>query len=358
MDAAALRREFAVLEHTAYMNAGTDGPVARAAVAAAHDAVTAQSERGRHAEHFQASSALSTELRGAYAGLLGCGADDVALTTSTTDGIGRVLAGLDLGPSDEIVTSDCEHPGVVGPLIVARRRGARIVTAPFASLAEAVGDATTLVVCSHVSWLTGDLVDARLADVDVPVVLDGAQGIGAVPVDVSALGCAAYAGSGQKWLCGADGTGALYVTPALRERVRPVTLGYTSLADASQGLDGAPHPSARRFDTPSLGRESLAFSAAAHRVLAGFGWEAVHARARALAHDLAGRLTASGRSVVSRGDGPLVTWHDVDPAATAARLAAAGVVIRDLPGTPYLRASTGAWNDESDLDRLLAELDV
>jgi histidinol-phosphate/aromatic aminotransferase/cobyric acid decarboxylase-like protein len=49
-----------------------------------------------------------------------------------------------------------------------------------------------------------------------------------------------------------------------------------------------------------------------------------------------------------------VAWEDPDPPAARERLAAAGVVVRDLPGTRFVRASVGAWNDEDDLERLLA----
>ena len=71
---------------------------------------------------------------------------------------------------------------------------------------------TRLVACSHVSWLNGQVVDTdALRGAGAPVLLDGAQGIGAVPVDVAALGCDYYAASGQKWLCGPSGSGYLYV---------------------------------------------------------------------------------------------------------------------------------------------------
>ena len=62
----------------------------------------------------------------------------------------------------------------------------------------------------------------------------------------------------------------------------------------------------------------------------------------------------TGRTVAPRGRTTLVSWKDPHPEETRNRLADGGVVIRDLPGTPYLRASVGAWNDESDLERLLA----
>ena len=79
--------------------------------------------------------------------------------------------------------------------------------------------------------MTGRLAPAALAELDVPVMLDGAQGLGAVPTDVHALGCAAYAGAGQKWLCGPDGTGMLYVSPELRTRLAVSRRGYANLAD-------------------------------------------------------------------------------------------------------------------------------
>jgi selenocysteine lyase/cysteine desulfurase len=59
---------------------------------------------------------------------------------------------------------------------------------------------------------------------------------------------------------------------------------------------------------------------------------------------------------VPRDRTTLVTWEDPQPLESRERLAAAGVVARDLPGTPYLRVSAGAWNDESDLERLIAAL--
>jgi selenocysteine lyase/cysteine desulfurase len=89
-------------------------------------------------------------------------------------------------------------------------------------------------------------------------------------------------------------------------------------------------------------------------VLDGTGLDAVYARAIALAQQLAGTLEERGRTVAPRGATTLVSWEDADPAATRQRLAEAGVVVRDLPGTPYLRASVGAWNNESDLERLVS----
>jgi L-cysteine/cystine lyase len=356
VDPAALRSEFPVLERVAYLNAGTDGPLPAAAVRAAREELDGELADGRTTKHFERRMALQGELRAGYARVMGCDAADVALTTSTSEGIGAVMAGLDLGPGDEIVSSDQEHPGVIGPLKAARDRGADVRLVAFPELANAVRATTTLVVCSHIGWVSGEAAPAELADVGVPVILDGAQGSGAVPLDMAALGCAAYAAAGQKWLCGADGTGMLYVAPQWRERIRPIAPSYISFEDTTRGLESPYKDDARRYDTPSLSREAAALSLEALETLERHGFDAVLARGRELAADLAGRLTAAGRTVAPRGDSTLVAWEDADPEGTRDRLAAGGVVVRNLPGRPLLRASVGAWNDESDLERLLDAL--
>ena len=356
MDAAALRAEFPVLKRVAYLNAGTDGPAPANAVAAAQAALDAECEQGRFVEHFQARMEGHNALRAAYARVLGCAVEDVALKSSTSDGLGAVLAGLDLGPGDEIVTSDTEHPGLIGPLVVARARGVNVKAVPLAETANAVTPRTTLVACSHVSWVNGEIAPAELKDTGVPVVLDGAQGAGAVPLEMQSLGCAAYAAAGQKWLCGADATGMLYVAPEFRERVRPIAPAYMAFEDASRGLDSTLHADARRYDAASVSREGVAFTLAAIELLESFGLDEVHEHAADLADRLADMLRERGRTVAPRGRTTLVAWEDPDPEGARERITPQGVVIRHLPGTKYLRASVGAWNDESDLERLLALL--
>jgi selenocysteine lyase/cysteine desulfurase len=358
VDAAALRDEFPVLRRIAYLNAGTDGPLP----VRARDAAMAELEReladGRAHAHFERRRELSSALRDAYATVLGCASEDVALTTCTTEGLAIVLDGLGLGRGDEILTSDEEHPGLLGALQVARDvHGVRVRLAPFDELANAVTPATTVVACSHVNWTRGAVAPAELAQLDVPVILDGAQGAGAVPVDLDALGCDAYAAAGQKWLCGPDGTGLLYVSAALRERLAVTRRGYANLADGGAGLDATLHPDGRRFDTASLSAETVATAGAAVALLAEFGWTRVHQRAAALAAQLAEGLAAAGRTVPRRDATTLVSFSSADPDGERERLAEAGIVLRTLPGGQWLRASVGAWNDDGDLERLLAALD-
>jgi L-cysteine/cystine lyase len=357
VDARRLRAEFPVLARLAYLNAGTDGPLAAQAAGAATEELQRELEDGRSHAHFARRKELTDELRGAYARALGCEPADVALTTCTTEGMAITIGGLELGSGDEILTSDEEHPGLLGALGAARAlHGVQVREVPLPQIAEALGPRTRLVACSHVGWMSGLTAPAELAELEVPVLLDGAQGVGAVDFDVRELGCDAYAGAGQKWLCGPDGTGMLYVTPELRERIAVSRRGYGNLADPGAGLDALPHDDARCFDTLALSAEAVACALSAIRVLESAGWSAVHERGRTLAARLAELLAEHGREPAPRGDTTLVSFSSSDPESERERLAENGVILRNIPGRPWLRASVGAWNDDDDLDRLLRAL--
>jgi selenocysteine lyase/cysteine desulfurase len=357
VDISGLRATFPVLDRLAYLNAGTDGPLPTPAVQAAAQELQRELSDGRSQAHFERRTELTGELRSAYAEALSCDTANLALTTCTTEGMAQTIGGLELRPGDEILTSDEEHPGLLGALGAARElRGVDVREVPLREIAEAVGPRTRLVACSHVGWMSGSLAPAELRELDVPVLLDGAQGVGAIPVDVHALGCDAYAGAGQKWMCGPDGTGMLYLAPELRERLAVSRRGYGNLADPNAGLDARVHEDARAFDTLSLNAETVACALAGVRVLASAGWPTVHERAVSLAARLAELLAERGREPAPRAQTTLVSFPSEGAPAERARLAALGVIVRNIPDRPWLRASVGAWNDEGDLDRLLEAL--
>lgn len=359
MHAPQLRAEYPVLTDVAYLNAGTCGPTPRAATAAVASVASQAERHGRTIDHFVTMSHLQVAQRERYARLLGAAPSDVALTTSTSEGIVRVLQGLEWHPGDRIVVAEQEHPGLLGPLAaLVRRHGVVVDAVPLERIVEAVDADTKLVACSHVRWTDGAVAPATLRELhgDVPVLLDGAQAAGAIPVDVAALGCAFYAAPGQKWLCGPIGTGMLWIDPAWQPRVVAVGPTYENLAVPADGLDAEPWPDARAHDTSALSAEASAAAVAAFDVLDDAGWPAVHERAASLASELGGRLADAGRAVAPRGRSTLVSWSEADPPAARDRLAAAGVIVRDLPGTDYLRASVGAWSSEDDVERLIAAL--
>jgi L-cysteine/cystine lyase len=352
-----LRAEFPVLDRIAYLNAGTDGPVPRRAAEAAAASVAAQAVAGRAGKpHFEHVMQVREDLRRRAAWLMGCPPGEIALTHSTTDGMNLVLRGLRLGRGDQVVTTDEEHPGLLAPLAaLAAEAGVDVRFAPFAEIANAVTPATKLIACSHVSWITGQVVDtAALSATGVPVLLDGAQGLGAIPVDPAELGCAFYAAAGQKWLCGPDQSGFLYVHEDWIDRLGAPWPGYQSLADGRRAEELPLAEGATRFDLGFPAPHDGAWAVAAFEVFEQTGWDEVLARGPALAAQLADRLRERGLDVATRGESTLVSFGTDDPEEFVERAASAGVVIRNLPGRGVVRASVGAWSDDSDLERLLA----
>jgi L-cysteine/cystine lyase len=359
VDARDFRAEFPVTERVAYLNSGTDGPVPRRGYEAAVAWLRREAEEGRAGRgHFDRLMDGRAALRERLAAMLGCSPADVALTGSTTDGVATALSVLPLGPGDEVITSDVEHPGLIGPLEAARRRGGFDVRfVPFDELAGSVGKSTRLVASSHVSWADGRVIDLEaLRATGVSLLLDGAQGLGALDFDVEDLGCDFYAASGQKWLCGPDGSGSLWVRAGLAEEFFPPWPSWASLANAEDPSDLVPHPGARRFDVSVPAGAATAWAIESLSLLHKTGRAWVAERAASLAARLAEMLAERGFEVAPRGDSTLVSWRSPQPEDDVARLAGEGVVVRYLPGRGLVRASVGAWNSEEDLERLLGAL--
>ena len=129
-----LRAQFPVFERVEYLNAGTNGPIPQPAYEAAVASLRRQLEDGRSGKaYFDECVERIDLLRGRIATLIGADLGELALTGSTTDGVNAALAALDLGPGDEVLTSDEEHPGVLAPLGALReRRGVSVRVVPFA----------------------------------------------------------------------------------------------------------------------------------------------------------------------------------------------------------------------------------
>ncbi len=356
-DAASFRAEFPVLERLAYLNAGTEGPVPRRAAEAVHRQIDVETGEGRCGRpYFEQLIGLAADARAGYARVLGAEPDEVALTGSTTDGVNTVLAALDLRPGDEVLTTDEEHPGLLAPLGRARRRhdiSVRVV--PFDQIADEVSQSTRLIACSHISWVSGKVMDvAALVRTGVPVLLDAAQAIGAVPIDVHELGCDFYAASGQKWLCGPEGSGCLFVGSERLDELVIAWPGYGSLSDPTNPLELAPADGVRRFDHGFPAGIRSAWVRAAFEVFEQAGWKWVHERSASLAAWLAEELLAAGLDVWPRGRSTLVSWKVDDAAAEVERLADAGFIVRSIPSHGLVRVSVGAWSSEGELERLVS----
>jgi len=343
------RAQFPVLERYAYLNAGTNGPLARATV----DAMNAQNARdlaeGRSGhDYFEELLDLREQTRAGIAAILGVDPASLALTDSTTRGCTLVLAGIGLSGEDEVIATDQEHFGLMGPLYAT---GARVVVADADedAIVRAVTARTKLIATSHVLWTTGRKLDLHRvrAETGLPVLVDGAQSAGALPPDVGALDF--YTVSAQKWLCGPESTGALYVADP--ERLR-VTLP-SSLSQDSYEVSGAfvPKEGAKRFDSGWIAIGSLRGLIAALGTRPEWCYEraaAGAARCRELLDGVVEVVTPPGHST-------LVSFRpNGDPTELVSRLHARGVIVRELPGRNLVRASVGWWTSDDDLQRLAA----
>jgi L-cysteine/cystine lyase len=354
-DPTAFRAEFPVLARFAYLNAGTDGPIPQAAADAVRGRMAEETMHGRVGPaHFEQSRTLAASVRAGYADVLGTQPIEVALTGSTTDGVNTVIGGLALGSGDEILTTDQEHPGLLAPLRRARLvRGVTIRSVPFEEIAGEVGRRTRLVACSHVSWVGGAVVDVdAIKAAGVPLLLDAAQALGAVPIDVHALGCDFYAASGQKWLCGPDGSGCLWVAPERLDELEPPWPGYGTLSDHLDCLESGLTDGVPRLDHGFPPAVRSVWALASLNVLRDAGWAWVHERASTLAQRLADLLRERGKTVLPRGNSTLVSWETTEPEADVERLRGLGMLLRSIPTHGVIRASVGAWTSEEELERL------
>ena len=312
--------------------------------------------------YFEELLAAREELRAALARVLGAPAETIALATSTTEGCNVVLTGLGIGPGDRVVTTDSEHPGLFGGLTTS---GAELAVVPIRDLSAdellpafeaALEEETRLIAVSHVSWLTGVVLPVeQLAGRGIPLLVDGAQAAGAIPVDVGGIGCDFYTLSAQKWLLGPDVTGGLYVRADRVEELRMTFPSYGSWV-FEEPDSYEPRESAARFDPGWMPAAAVLGLLESLRFAEELGPERFE-RASAIAAACRETVAERAEVVTEPGQATLVTWRaDGDAAETVARLAKAGVVIRELPGLGWLRASCGFWTNEDDLERLVAAL--
>jgi L-cysteine/cystine lyase len=363
-----IRDQLPSLEGVTYLNAGTNGPMPLAAERAMREELDLAVRRPRIGMAvFEHVFELRARARDALARTVNAPPEQVAVTTSTSNGVGIVIGGIDWNPGDEVITTTEEHQGILSPLdVISSRYGVDVKQVPADEIEDAIGERTRMVAVSHVLWTTGRRLDAqRLAaaahEAGASLLLDGAQSVGAIEVDAPGSGADFYAFSGQKWLLGPQGTGGLWVSPECNDRLWTAQSTFWNL---TEGRIGAFRPDAGRWDAGSFETPVLAGIAAAIEWVESLeggrrGWTELTAANAARARE---RLASQpGVSVADPGDdgGPLIALtvdSQEDTAALVGRLGDQGILIRYIPNTPYLRVSVGAWTTDAEVDRLAEAL--
>jgi len=376
-----LRKIAPATSASVYLNCAFAGPV----IAPVADALEGRanreflSGRGSVAAWDEYLGWLS-DVRGRVSRLLGAEADETGLTHHTTEGINAIIWGLEWEPTDRLVTTTLEHAATLLPLYqLHRRRGVRIDFADIGfgdpdraldALEAALERAPRLLVVSHVTWCTGaTLPIAEIVEVahrrGIPVLVDGAQAVGAVGLDFAELGADFYAFNGYKWLCGPEGTGALLVKRPWLGRLSPTFTGTFgidgSVFRANDPESLAPAPGAARYEFGCYYQPAIA------GFLAAVDWHLSHGDvARSRIAELAAfcrerAMELRGMEVLTpegSGSGIIcVRRADWNGQACVARLEELGVMIRHIPTNDALRISCGFFNSEEEIADALAWID-
>ncbi len=250
-------------------NAATSHPKPPEVLRAVQEALTdnnANPGRSGHARALRAGR-IVLETREALARLLG--AEDpmsVAFGFNCTDMLNLAIKGI-LRRGDHVVSSMLEHNSVLRVLSELERAGRITVTlvpprgdgmVDPEDIRRAVRPETRLTVLTHASNVTGAVqpvaaVGALCRELGVKYLIDGAQALGSMPVNVKALGCDMYAFPGHKSLLGPQGTGGLYIAPGLA--LRPLREGGTGSSSDSM-LQPTERP--ERYESGTLNLPGIA----------------------------------------------------------------------------------------------------
>jgi selenocysteine lyase/cysteine desulfurase len=375
---AAIRAALPAVRAGIYLDTGTCGPIPAESAAAIRQAEERELAVGRAAHDRPDELAdRMAEARAALAAVLGTDIDGVALTHSTTEGIGLAVGALDWRPGDRVVTTSHEHPGLLAQLAAVRDRHAvdvRVIEIgdggdddrTIAALERQLGQGgVRLVALSHVLWTTGAVLPVaeivrRSHAFGAVVLVDGAQAGGGIPLRVDDLGAEYYAVPGRKWLLGPEGTGALFVRRDVAATVVPAARGVFSLA----GPEGVGRenlwPDARRFEVAGFHAPSLvglARSAGWLAMYVGLPW--AHSRAARLANAAAlGLRGIPGVEILTPSNrmATLVTFRVTGwPAGRVAEELARGVLasVRVIANLDAVRLSVGFFTSDRELGRVL-----
>lgn len=268
---AALRAAMPALANKTYFNYGGQGPLPGPSL----EAITAiwrqiQTLGPFTSEVWPLVEGTMGALRQRLAGWMGVSAARLAFTENVTSGCVLPLWGLPWRDGDQLLISDCEHPGVVAACReLARRHRLELRTLVVRDLAagpeateavllqrleDSLQPRTRLVVLSHLLWNTGQLMPiARVArelqcHANQPwLLVDAAQGLGAIPVAEAAAAADIYACTGHKWCCGPEGLGVVALSRRLLNEAQPTLIGWRSLSHEGS-MESAFHADARRFE--------------------------------------------------------------------------------------------------------------
>jgi selenocysteine lyase/cysteine desulfurase len=274
------------------------------------------------------------------------GAGRIALAQSATDGLNTLIAGMVIPPGSLIVTTGEEHGSALYPLRRRAELGDRLLEIPWrrdrdrflAEVNAAMRNGARALLISLVSCRTGDLLPASEAcglarESGAVSIVDAAQALGQVPVDVRELGADAVVTLGHKWLHGPLATGAFWVRDA--SLFTPTRLGWRSRLDLPKSAGGY-NPNATRFETGTV--DAGAFVGLRQTLV-------VH---RLLGSHVAERVGALRSRIVER-------LHELPFTLRSTAAAPTGIVVVEPSGDDCVGLVSRMWDEERMVVKLIDE---
>ncbi len=362
-----VRKPLKLLDQYVYLNTGAVGPLSEKTIAAIIREQDYEFMNGRAGvDIYLRKRAIKNEVRAALSKLINTLPEELALTQNTTEGINIVVNGRNWREGDEAVTTDVEHGAILLPLFqIAKRYGvivkkAKVGADPVRAIEEQITSRTKLIALSHVSYSTGAVLP--LNDIihlahgkGIPVLVDGAQSVGAIPVDVKALDVDYYSLPGHKWLLGPEGTGALFIRRDRLEELSQTFIGYGSVTQFSHDGTFVPRNGAERFEISSVNLPALVGQKASIEWLTEkIGWNEIFERTRQLAERVKDQLAEiKGVTVLTpQKTAGLVSFRvmGIEPSKIVETLADKKIIIRGIKELAAARASIAFYNTEKELD--------
>ncbi|MGB3694041.1 MAG: aminotransferase class V-fold PLP-dependent enzyme [Spirulinaceae cyanobacterium] len=250
------RENFPALANKVYFNFGGQGPLPQTAFQAiiqGYEYIDKEGPFGVGINGWIKEQVAATRV--AIAAELNSPTEAITITENVTAGCNIALWGMEWQPGDRIIISDCEHPGVIATVQeICRRFGVEMVVFPLMEtlnegnptevIAQYLTPKTRLVVLSHLLWNIGQVVPLKeivqvchnyLGEKPVRVLVDAAQSVGCLPLNLTELEADFYAFTGHKWLCGPQGVGGLYVRPETQSSLHPTFIGWRGVEVNQRG---------------------------------------------------------------------------------------------------------------------------
>lgn len=368
--------DFPVSDHSLYFNNGTMGPSPKPVIDAFVQKINFVDRSGNYGD---------TDLsRKKIAEFIGAAPSEISLTHNTTEGINIICWGLPLKKGDEILLSDHEHVGGALPwlnrakidkLKVEVFRLGKDAAQTITNIKKKVTNKTRVIAVPHITCTTGQLQPIKDLNIwakslNITLVVDGAHGMGLMPLNMKELGIDYYVSCCHKWLCAPKGTGFIYVKQSVLDNIQAKFVGAGS--DTGWNVNFLPYPSikgyaptAHRYDYGTQNTSLWAGVNAAIDYFNKIGMDFIYQRNKELTAYFMDRLKENKKFTIltpTNSDDYLgmVSFKHSSKSYTDINTIAAKekIRLRVMPehGLDCIRASFHLYNSTAQIDQLLETL--